>query len=141
VYRDFGYQENDPSIQLKELVYKLLAIKPSGVVPVEAQAISRRMSSQRGVLVAQTNIRVSFMENLCSMLGIGATPEQVNFEDLCKVNQNIVNNINVIKFNFGKINIQKVRRELLSLNITSENLFPDLNGLSRSAVEHLFWQY
>ena len=137
----FGRHENDPSIQLRELIYNLLTIKPLGVVPVEAQAISRRMSSQRGVLLAQTNIRNSFIQNLCSMLDIGTTPEQVSFEDLRKVNQNIVNNIYVIKFNFDKKYIQQVRRELLSLNVTSENLFPDLNGLARSAVEHLFWQY
>lgn len=137
----FGYHEVDPSTQLKELVYKLMAIKPLGVVPIEAQAISRRMSAQRGVLVAQTNIHTSFIENLCSMLGIASTPEKVSFKDLCEVNQNIINNINIIKFDFDKKYIQQVRRELLSLNVTSENLFPDLNGLARSAVEHLFWQY
>lgn len=137
----FGCQENDPSIQLNELVYKLLAIKPPGVVPVEAQSISRRMSSQRGVLLAQTNMQNSFINNLCSMVGIETTPEQVSFEDFCKVNQNIINNVVLIKFSFGGRYIQQVRRELLSLNVTSENLFPDLSGLAKSAVEHLFWQY
>ena len=75
------------------------------------------------------------------MVGIETTPEQVSFEDFCKVNQNIINNVVLIKFSFGGRYIQQVRRELLSLNVTSENLFPDLSGLAKSAVEHLFWQY
>lgn len=137
----FGSRVVEPSVQVKTLVYDLLAIRPSGVVPVEAEAISRRMSSQRGVLLAQTNIHNSFINNLCSMLEINPTADVISFKEFVEINQNILNNIHIIKFNFSDKYIQDVRRELLSLNITSENLFPDLNGLAKSAIEHLFWQY
>lgn len=131
----------EPEVNLKELAYELLRINPNGVIPVETETISRRMSAQQGVLLVQTNIRISFLENMCSMFNIGTKPETVDFEEFSKVNQNIVNSINIIKFNFNGKHIQRVRRELLSLNVTSENLFPDLNGLAKSTVEHIFWQY
>jgi FRG domain len=137
----FGAQNVDPEVKLKELAYELLRIKPNGVIPVETETISRRMSAQQGVLLAQTNIHIPFLKNICSMFGIGTEPEKVCFEQFSEINQNIVNNINIIKFNFNGKHVQRVRRELLSLNVTSGILFPDLNGLAKSAVEHLFWQY
>jgi hypothetical protein len=131
----------DADLQLKELVYKLLAIKPMGVLPVEVETISRRMSSQQGVLLAQTNIRMSFISNLCEMLSIKQNPEALSLDEFKIINTNIINSIYIIKFNFSDQYIQSVRNELLNFNLTSENLFPDLNGLAKSAVEHLFWQY
>ena len=137
----FNSDEIDVDIKLKEFSYKLLAFKPDGVVPIEAETISRRMSAQQGILLAQTNMHRSFISNLCSMLKIDSTSKPLKFEEFQQINQNIINSIYIIKFNFSSTHLQAIRRELLSLNVTSENVFPDLNGLAKSAVEHLFWQY
>jgi hypothetical protein len=136
----FDSHDVEPDVKLKKLVYEMLSLKPLGVVPIESETISRRMSSQQGVLLTPTNIRSPFINNLCEMLGIKPDPELVSLEEFAEINRNIVNSINIIKFNFSDKYIQRIRRELLSLNVTSENLFPDLNGLAKSAVEHLFWQ-
>lgn len=138
---NFGSPDVESEFKLKKLVYEMLTYKPHGVVPIEVETISRRMSSQQGVLLAQTKIHSSFINNLCVMLGIKEKPELVSLEEFAEINRNIVNSINIIKFNFSDKYIQRVRRELLNFNITSENLFPDLNGLAKSAVEHLFWRY
>jgi hypothetical protein len=138
----FKSQDVEPDVKLKELVYQLLTFKPNGVLPIEVDNISRRMSLQRGILLAQTNIRESFINNLCSMFKIGTKPEIICFEDFVKINSPILNSkVYIIKFNFNDKYIQNIRNELLRLNITSESLFPDLYGLAKFSVEHLFWQY
>ncbi len=140
---DFLGDNDITSAQLmNNLIYNPFDIsKPAGIVPIDSLSISKRMSSQQGVLLAPTYIRNSFLENLCQMFEINIESKRIDLKKFREISANMVNNIYVIKFNLKSEYIQSVRRELLSLNITSENLFPDLEGLSKSAVEHLFWQY
>lgn len=98
------------------------------------------MASQQGVLVAQTDIRKSFESNLHNLMGTNNIPEEISLGELSSVNRNIINDIRIIKFEFNKNCIHQARCELLQMNITSEILFPDISGMAKSAVEHLFWQ-
>lgn len=127
--------------QIKDIIYKFPDFKKDGIIIVEPNKITKRMSVQQGLSIAQTNIGISFENNLYSALDIKNDPIEINLDELTQINQNIINNINIIKFTFNEKYIQQVRRYLLSSNITSESLFPDLEGMARTAVEHIFWQY
>lgn len=127
--------------QLRHIVFQLLHSKPLGIIPIEPERISRRMSAQQGVLLAQTNIKHSFMTNLCALLQIPDSPTEINPHDFFEIQHNIVSSILIIKFIINEKFIQRVRKNLLDFNITSETLFPDLEGIAKHTLEHIFWQY
>ena len=127
--------------QIHDIIYKLLDLKKNGVIIVEPKSVTKRMSSQQGISLAQTNIHTPFEYNLHSTMNTNCDPVEISLDELHQINRNIINDIRIIKFTFNDKYIQHVRRELLSLNITSESLFPDLEGMARSSVEHMFWQY
>lgn len=130
-----------PENELINLAFQVQHPIPKAVVPIDVSTISKRMSSQQGVLLAQLDLRSSFMANLCQMLRVENSSEKIDFEEFKEINQNIINDVYIIKFIFKDRHIQNVRRRLLNLNTVSEVLFPDIHGLARSSVEHVFWQY
>jgi hypothetical protein len=134
------FGSKDTSEQLDNAIHNLSELKELGIIIVEPEKVSRRMTAQQGVLLAQTNIRNSFESNLHTLMGTEKSPTIVNLEELSRINQNIINNVKIIKFEFNEKCIQQVRRELLQMNVTSEILFPDISGMAKSAIEHLFWQ-
>ena len=128
--------------RIYEIIYKVLDFKKNGIIIIEPNKITKRMSVQQGVSLAQTNIEDSFENNLHSAMGIKNKPIEISLDEFSQINNNIINiNIKIIQFIFEKKCIQQVRRELLHYNVTSESLFPDLEGMAKSAVEHIFWQY
>ncbi len=127
--------------QTRDIIYKFPDFKNNGIIIVEPNKVTKRMSVQQGLSIAQTNIGTSFEYNLYSAIGTKNDPVEINLDELAQINQNIINNIKIIKFTFNEKYIQQVRRYLLKYNITSESLFPDLEGMAKSAVEHMFWQY
>lgn len=137
----FKSEKDDYEYFLQEAIGNPIYKVPYGVFPVDGYKISRRMSSQQGVLLFQSYLGDSFMENLCRMFSIENKSTVVSFDEFTSITKNIINDVYIVKFNFSKAHAQSVRKELLSLNITSENMFPDFNGLAKSSTEHIFWQY
>jgi hypothetical protein len=134
------FGSKDTSEQLDNTIHNFVEPKGLGVIIAEPEKFSRRMAAQQGVLLAQTEIRTSFETNLHSLMATKNEPIEINLEELSRINQNIINDIRIIKFEFNENCIHQVRRELLQMNVTSEILFPDISGMAKSAIEHLFWQ-
>lgn len=128
------------SEQLDNTIHNLLEPKGLGVIIAEPEKFSRRMAAQQGVLLAQTDIRNPFELNLHTAMTTENEPVEITLEELARINPNIINDIRIIKFEFNENCIHQVRRELLQMNVTSEILFPDITGMAKSAIEHLFWQ-
>jgi len=128
-------------LNLSEILYDIFSTNPVGIIPVEPRMISQRMSSQQGILLAQTNLHYSFIDNLCIMLDINPDPQIIPSQEFSKMDAGDLSKIHIIKFNFSTQHAQRIRQELLSMNITSEIIFPDLAGLAKSAMEHALWKY
>lgn len=66
---------------------------PLSVLAFEPSMLSRRMSTQQGILLVQMNIRETFLKNLCSMAKISEVPVKINYDDYKSIDQNSINNV------------------------------------------------
>jgi hypothetical protein len=95
----------------------------SFLVVVEPERLSERMSRQQGVFAAPTNIEETFMENLRNAFE-GSVPEGLLVREPKKPQ--------VCKIVLPKKVHADIVKDLTRMNITSETLFPGLDGFARS---------
>lgn len=127
-------------VALKDIVQDSFNLIPPAVIPISPTKLSRRMSAQQGVLLIQTKLNMPFLDNLCATLQIDNSPEKISSSDFKNIENSLLIKVKIIKFNFSKSHAKNIRNHLLSLNLTSEQMYPDLSGLAKSTVEHIFWK-
>lgn len=115
--------------------------EPGFVIPVEPIQCTERLSKQRGLFLMPVNVEKSFAENLFESF----SPEYKNFPKLQQVPLSDLEQINysssydnsplIIKLVIPKSEQINVLRDLKKMNITSETLFPGLDGLAKSIIQ------
>jgi hypothetical protein len=97
------------------------------VIPVLPHKLNKRMSTQQGIFLFPTNLSISFIDNLYTMLGASSvTYESFNyFRDDC-------NNYYVIKLIIPQGCHKEIIDDLERMNINAAALFPGLDGYARS---------
>lgn len=104
---------------------KLIAIRP--------QNINERLYRQQGLFVMPTNLKVSFKENLNSILENDNKPLFWDFEHLVANSKSFKQEqFSIIKINIPKEIHNEILRNLREMNINSEILFPGVEGLAKS---------
>ena len=102
----------------------LLIIRPKN--------INERLYRQQGLFVMPTNLKVSFKENLNSILE-NIEPIFWNFDELIKSSKSCKQDqFALIKINIPKQIHSKILRSLREMNVNSEILFPGIEGLAKS---------
>lgn len=107
-----------------------------GAIPLESTKLSARIARQKGLFICPVNIEKSFTENISHTFGeekiiFNTIPEK---EFLLNSFQN-KNDVCIIKIDLPKTEISSILYDLNNMNITSESLFPDLDGLARSITQ------
>lgn len=105
---------------------KLLAIRPRN--------INERLYRQQGLFVMPTNLKVSFKENLNSILENDDKPLFWDFKHLATISKGFTKQeqFSIIKINIPKEIHNEILRNLREMNINSEILFPGIEGLAKS---------
>lgn len=105
---------------------KLLAIRPRN--------INERLYRQQGLFVMPTNLKVSFKENLNSILENEDKPLFWDFKHLATISKEFTKQeqFSIIKINTPKEIHNEILRNLREMNINSEILFPGIEGLAKS---------
>ena len=105
---------------------KLLAIRPKN--------INERLYRQQGLFVMPTNLKVTFKENLNSILENDDNPLFWDFKHLATISKEFTKQkqFSIIKINIRKEIHNEILRNLREMNINSEILFPGIEGLAKS---------
>jgi hypothetical protein len=117
------------------------------LIPLESQSLFDRASRQRSLFIApgflgDSSDPCSFMDNLAASFPGFAEAltdgSQVALPELCfrAVNDPCYNNFAVVKVVIPKGLHSSLRTELAMMGLDDESLFPGLDGLSRSLVQH-----
>jgi hypothetical protein len=93
------------------------------VYPVSPFRRNRRLTAQQGLFLLSGDIRTSFSENLKSEFGHSEAKTRER--------------VHKIKFLGSPEDRKRVLRELRTMNITNEALFPGIDGFARSTAELL----
>lgn len=142
-----------------DLANKLLASEiplKTAVIPLESEIFTDRLLKQQGLFLMPSDDRLTFMENLFSIFEIpnNQKAEQISIEKINqlldrKVNFNKINSLNlddyikeleinspvdIIKFEIPKLSRRPIIEQLYKMNITSEILFPGIDGLAKSLI-------
>lgn len=106
------------------------------VIDVETKKFNKRSSAQQGLFIMPLNPKVTFKKNLYATYQI---PLKTKLKEISY--DNYINNskdygeYSFLKLVISKSEKYKIMKNLLRMNITSESLFPDLDGFSRSLIE------
>ena len=105
---------------------KLLAIRPKN--------INERLYRQQGLFVMPTNLKVTFKENLNSILENDDNPLFWDFKHLATISKEFTKQkqFSIIKINIRKEIHNEILRNLREMNINSEILFSGIEGLAKS---------
>lgn len=110
---------------------------PSTMIPIEAQQYNERLSKQQGLFLMPTNPNISYIDNLKSAYKINELNfTTVDIDDLIVFsNKNEFEvDIQIIKFIIPKDLHRELIGSLKEMNITSEILFPGIDGLAKSLI-------
>jgi hypothetical protein len=129
----------------------------SALIPLEPEIFTERLIRQQGLFLMPTNDKLSFMINLFSIFDISSSDdgESLSIEELNKIFSNeeekykIKNGsideldrlcamdyeVSIIKFDISKPSHNEILKQLRSMNITSEILFPGIEGLAKSTIQ------
>lgn len=139
----------------KHIATEIKAI--SAVIPLESEIFTDRLLKQQGLFLMPTNDKVSFVKNLCSIFNI-SNMDEVEYAHIEEINQILlskpsINNIkiatleelqgiidmedpiSIIKFEIPKNSRNYLLEQLSRMNITSEILFPGIDGLAKSLIQ------
>lgn len=110
--------------------------KQKGILPIEPERLTTRMSIQKGLSLLPIDINKSFMENLTEQYGWESIKYKqislIKFENIC-----YDQDINVAKILIKPSWISKILYYLDEMNINANTLFPGLDGFARSLKIHL----
>jgi hypothetical protein len=101
---------------------------------IEPQICNERLSRQQGLFLMPSDIKCSFSECLSSYLE-SSDPLEIQFQDLINHSQEAKfsqDDITMIKIIIPKNLTFKIMNYLRAMNITTEILFPGLEGLAKS---------
>lgn len=143
-----------------ELANKHIALDfqtKSAVIPLDSEIITDRLLKQQGLFLMPTNEKESFMKNLGSIFKISNLDEiksisieeitqiisskpsinETNIESIDKLQEilNADDPIDIIKFEIPKNSRNNILEQLRQMNITSEILFPGIDGLAKSLIQ------
>ncbi|MES2394367.1 MAG: FRG domain-containing protein [Bacteroidota bacterium] len=110
---------------------------PTTVVPLDTKLCTERLARQQGLFLMPTNSDESFMKNLESAFKRdNSIFRDVPFEKLIELSktESRETNIQLIKINIPKKTHSEIAKYLKEMNITSEILFPGLDGLAKSLI-------
>lgn len=117
---------------------------------------NRRLLSQQGLFLFQTDLSVSFIENLINVfascaelqdeeygrlrMSLDTDGQAIQFEDLIHPPEDNwwsgnISNLGIVKLIIRRENQISIREDLRRMNILTESLFPDLDGEARSLLE------
>ncbi len=96
--------------------------------------LNERLSIQQGVFVFPCNINTTFNENLNSTIGIIDKPNSYFITLTDPFDYSIVNDWPLVKFIIPRDCHNSAMYDLQDMNITSETLFPGLDGFARSLL-------
>lgn len=131
--------------RIERLLAQPLPASP-GVMPVEPDRLNERMSIQQGVFLFPTAIELSFIQNLAAAFEISpdrlsenAARSMTASEFLAGVYE--ADSPQLVKIVLPRTVHGEVMRDLVSMNMTANTLFPGLDGFARSLHRHLrYWQ-
>ena len=101
---------------------------------VKPSRSNQRLSRQQGAFLMPSNIQLSFAEHVKSYTS-NSIPKEIDFNDLVeftKLDKFKQTDISLIKIIIPKTLFLEIGKSLRSMNITSEILFPGLDGLCKS---------
>lgn len=109
---------------------------PLGAIPLESTKLSARIARQKGLFICPVNISKSFTENIAHTFG----ENEISFKNISEnefLNRSFLTEEGtcIIKIDLPKSEINSILYDLNNMNITSESLFPDLDGLARSITQ------
>jgi len=111
---------------------------PPFIVSLEPEKLTERMSRQQGLFVMPTSIRRSFMDNLTAPFTSAAaevTPERDFKPKMYSLNELKKDEASVLKIVIPKQLHNDIIADLTQMNISSETLFPGLDGFARSLAQ------
>lgn len=109
---------------------------PSAVIPLEPKLLNERLSRQQGLFLMPSNPEEDFIANLLAVFKINELNfEDVEIEDLIKLSKKGGAKIQIIKIEIPSKIHNEIVRYLREMNITSESVFPGLDGLAQSLVQ------
>lgn len=117
-----------------------------GVMPVEPDRLNERISIQQGVFLFPTRIEQSFIDNLAAAFEI---PTEGLHESAARAmsagaflgNVREYDSPRLVKILLPRTIHDEAMRDLLSMNMTANTLFPGLDGFARSLHRHLrYWR-
>lgn len=111
----------------------------SGILPIEPERLSERMSIQQGLSIMPMNINTTFMENVSAQYGwkeLGY--EQITFGDFMSALYE--KRPCVAKIRIPASWLADILYFLDDMNINANTLFPGLDGFARSLKIHLISQ-
>lgn len=111
---------------------------PSTVIPLEPKLLSERLSRQKGLFLMPTNPEKTFIDNLKSAFKLQELKfEHLDIGELIRMSKSgeLDIKINIIKIIIPKNLHSDIVKHLTEVNITSETLFPGLDGLARSLIQ------
>jgi hypothetical protein len=143
-----------------ELANKHIALDfqtKSSVISLDSEIITDRLLKQQGLFLMPTNEKESFMKNLGSIFKISNLDEiksisieeinqiisskpsinETNIESIDKLEEilNADDPVDIIKFEIPKNSRNNILEQLRQMNITSEILFPGIDGLAKSLIQ------
>ena len=101
---------------------------------IEPQICNERLSRQQGLFLMPSDIKCSFTDCLASYLGTN-DPVEIKFQDLISYSQGAKysqEDITIMKIVIPKNLTFKIMKYLRAMNVTTEILFPGLDGLAKS---------
>lgn len=117
-----------------------------GIMPVEPDRLNERMSIQQGVFLFPTAIEHSLIRNLAvafqavsDALAEHSARSLTADEFLANVFEH--DSPSLVKFVLPRTVHEEAMRDLVSMNMTANSLFPGLDGFARSLHRHLrYWR-
>jgi len=112
---------------------------PSIVIPLAPKLFNERLARQQGLFLIPINSDISFFDNLKSAFRIKKIEfKNLNIDELIDYSKErqFANDTQLIKIVIPKTLRVDIVRYLKDMNITSEILFPGLDGLARSLIHN-----
>jgi len=124
-FKDFKYKTTEI---FNETVFDRNIPKVNSMLLLEQRINHQRIAIQQGLFLSNLDNMQEFYECLKNMLNKGKSYEEIEFDDIAKMN---VNDIGLIKFNIDNKLKAEIISKLYKMNITAEVLFPGLEGFVR----------
>ena len=112
----------------------------SKVSRVEPERMNQRLSIQQGFFLFPHNISVPFIDNLAGTLRLSPKKLQamIDKKPMVKDTKGLkIANLRIVQIILGREIHKSILSDLKAMNVTSESLFPGLDGFARSLFFHL----